>query len=104
MVACLEKRRRTIHSLGQLLRSLSHKSVLDRGFTLVRDAEGRMLRRVAEAEAAGSVELEFADGRALAEVQSGGAAGPRPSKPARETEAAAARRSKKAKQKQGQLF
>ena len=69
MAACLEKRRRTIDSLGQLLRSLSHKSVLDRGFALVRDLEGRMLRRVGEAEAAGGVELEFADGRALAEVE-----------------------------------
>jgi exodeoxyribonuclease VII large subunit len=102
MIACLEKRRRTIDSLGQLLRSLSHKSVLDRGFVLVRDTERRMVRRVAEAEAAGSVELEFADGRTSAEVQGG--SGAKAGKPARETEGAAGRRSKKAKQKQGQLF
>ena len=102
MIACLEKRRRTIDSLGQLLRSLSHKSVLDRGFALVRDADARMVRRVAEAEAAGSVELEFSDGRTLAAVQ-GDDDRPKPVKPAREAEGAA-RRSKKAKQKQGQLF
>ena len=103
MIACVEKRRRTIDSLGQLMRSLSHKSVLDRGFTLIRDIEGRMLRRVAEAEAAGSIELEFADGRTLAEVQGGGSAA-KPGKPVREAEGTEARRSKKAKEKQGQLF
>ena len=102
MMAGLERRRRTIDSFGQLLRSLSHKSVLDRGFSLVRDTEGRMVRRVAEAQAAVSVELEFADGRTLADVQGG--SGDKPPKPAREAEGAAPRRSKKAKQKQGQLF
>ena len=102
MVACLEKRRRTIDSLGQLLRSLSHKSVLDRGFVLVRDMEGLMVRRVDEAEAAGNVELEFADGRTLAEVQSHGSDS-KPVKPVREPEGAA-RRTKKVTQKQGQLF
>jgi exodeoxyribonuclease VII large subunit len=104
MIASVERRRRTIDSLGQLLRSLSHKNVLDRGFTLIRDAEGRMVRRVAEAEAAGGIELEFADGRVLAEVRGGGGSGAKPPKPAREAEGAAARRDKKAKQKQGQLF
>lgn len=102
MIACVEKRRRTIDSLGQLMRSLSHKSVLDRGFVLVRNADGRMLRRVAEAEAAGDVELEFADGRTLAQVQGG--SGAPPEKPEREPGAQAARAPKKAKQKQGQLF
>jgi exodeoxyribonuclease VII large subunit len=104
MIASVERRRRTIDSLGQLLRSLSHKNVLDRGFTLIRDAEGRMVRRVAEAEAAGGIELEFADGRVLAEVRGGGGSGAKPPKPAREAEGTAARRDKKAKQKQGQLF
>ena len=102
MMAGLERRRRTIDSFGQLLRSLSHKSVLDRGFSLVRDTQGRMVRRVAEAEAAVSVELEFADGRTLADVQGG--SGGKPPKPAREAEGAAPRRGKKGKQKQGQLF
>ena len=104
MIACAEKRRRTIDSLGQLLRSLSHKSVLDRGFALVRDVEGRMVRRVAEAEAAVDVELEFADGRALAQVQGGASSEPKPAKPARDAEAAPTRRPKTAKEKQGQLF
>lgn len=110
MIACLEKRRRHVDSLGQLLRSLSHKSVLDRGFVLVRDTDGRMLRRVADAEAALSVELEFCDGRAAAEMQQGasarkdGPANAKPAKPARAAGNETASGSKGATEKQGQLF
>ncbi len=64
----LDVKHRRLDTLSQLLRSLSHKSVLDRGFALVRDRDGRPLRLVAEARAAGFVELEFADGRADASL------------------------------------
>jgi exodeoxyribonuclease VII large subunit len=60
----LARRRHRMDALAQLLRSLSHKSVLERGFALVRDEEGRMVRRastILEKEAA--LEIEFADGR-----------------------------------------
>jgi exodeoxyribonuclease VII large subunit len=107
LIAGAERRRNRLDTLAQLLRSLSHKSVLDRGFALVRDAEGRMVRRVAEAEEAGRLELELADGRIAADVVAG--SGDAASPPARKspgriagakTEPAPA----KEKTEQGQLF
>jgi len=65
----LDVRHSRLDALSQLLRSLSHKSVLDRGFVLVRDQNGHPLRHVAEAHAAGIVELEFADGSAVATLE-----------------------------------
>ncbi len=91
-----------VQSLAQLLRSLSHKSVLDRGFVLVQDEAGRMLRSAAAAGRAGRVEMEFADGRVAAQVLSDGGrqtpyqdAGP---------DHAEAGKSGKKPAKQGQLF
>jgi exodeoxyribonuclease VII large subunit len=105
LLAAVDRRRRQIDGLAQLLRSLSHRSVLERGFALVRDADGRMVRRLAEAEAAGLVELEFTDGRVRAEIL--GAAGQ--GGEARKTSRAPARgeggkRKANEKTKQGQLF
>jgi exodeoxyribonuclease VII large subunit len=100
MTACLDKRRRSVDALGQLLRSLSHKSVLDRGFALVRDPEGRMLRAVADAEAAGRAELEFGDGRIWTTVDG---ANPAELKAARRPGEGSAK-AKTVKEKQGQLF
>jgi len=105
--ALADQHRRRIDALAQLLRSLSHKSVLDRGFALVRDESGRMIRRVAEAEAAKCVELEFADGRTQAEItgdsKNGGRSGSE--KPLhRAAGESAGRRKGKEKTKQGQLF
>jgi exodeoxyribonuclease VII large subunit len=85
------------------LRTLSHKSALDRGFALIRDAQGRMIRNVADAQAAGRLELEFADGRIEADVD--GAAQPparQRQKPRASVEPVAAPAQKK--EKQGQLF
>ena len=55
-------------SLSQLLRTLSHKSVLDRGFALVRDAEGHVIRRAEAAKAAVLLDIEFADGHVSAKL------------------------------------
>jgi exodeoxyribonuclease VII large subunit len=59
-------------SLSQLLQSLSHKSVLDRGFALVRGEDGHVVRRAEAARAAATLDIEFADGHVP--VKSGGAA------------------------------
>lgn len=48
---------------GQLLRALSHQGVLARGFTLLRDAAGRPVRRSADTAPGMAVEIEFQDGR-----------------------------------------
>jgi exodeoxyribonuclease VII large subunit len=47
---------------GQLLESLSYKGVLERGFALVRDGDGKPVMRAAEAVAGGAIEIEFSDG------------------------------------------
>jgi len=101
-----DRRRRHLDSLAQLLRTLSHKSVLDRGFALVRDTEGRMIRRVAEAEAAGRVDLELSDGRIGADVTKGSGEPPTASSKSVRRSGGSSDSSGKAKgkTKQGQLF
>ena len=105
LAASLDQRHNKVGALSQLLRSLSHKSVLDRGFVLVRDKDGRPLRHVADAQTARVVELEFADGRADAVLESDPekAGAPTPSrKPAAASRPPQAQL--KANDPQGQLF
>jgi exodeoxyribonuclease VII large subunit len=59
-----------------LLRSLSYKSVLDRGFALVKKPGGKFARRAADLPASGAVALVFADGERAAHL------GEAPKKPA----------------------
>jgi len=56
---------RMLHS-GQLLTALSYRSVLARGFALVRDEAGHPLHAAADVEAGARLELEFSDGRVAA--------------------------------------
>jgi len=53
---------RVAHS-GQLLAALSYRSVLARGFALVRDDAGHPLHAAASVEPGARVSIEFADGR-----------------------------------------
>lgn len=55
--------RRALESQGQVLASLSHYSVLRRGFAIVRDAQGHAVRSVAKAPAGRRLDVELADGR-----------------------------------------
>ena len=57
-----ERRRARLDTLAGLLGSLSYLAVLERGFVLVRDGEGRPLRRAGEAGEAARLALQFADG------------------------------------------
>ncbi|MFO1032755.1 MAG: exodeoxyribonuclease VII large subunit [Hyphomicrobiales bacterium] len=54
---------------SKLLKSLSYVSVLDRGFVVVRDARGQMLRQAAAVKPGAAMVLEFADGRVEAEAK-----------------------------------
>lgn len=65
--AC-EDRARRLETAGKLLESLSPVKVLERGFALVRDAEGRVVKRAAELQAGGAVTMLFADGERAASV------------------------------------
>jgi len=70
--------RQRLQALGKLLQSLSHHDVLARGFALVRDAGGAMVRSAEVLGPGTGLEIEFSDGRINAKVtgSSGGAAGP----------------------------
>ncbi|WP_407177029.1 exodeoxyribonuclease VII large subunit [Bradyrhizobium sp. STM 3562] len=74
---------RITHS-GQLLAALSYRSVLARGFALVRDEAGHPLHGAAEIGGGARLELEFADGRvgATADADRPAVAQPERPKPA----------------------
>jgi exodeoxyribonuclease VII large subunit len=55
--------------LWKRLQAASPASVLNRGFAIVRDAEGKPVLRAAELRARERVELEFGDGRGAARVE-----------------------------------
>ncbi|MBV9532522.1 MAG: exodeoxyribonuclease VII large subunit [Bradyrhizobium sp.] len=59
---------RIIHS-GQLLAALSYRSVLARGYALVRDEDGHPLRAAAEIGPGARLDLEFSDGRVTATAE-----------------------------------
>jgi len=67
----LDGKRRDLAGLAKLLASLSYQSVLQRGYALVRDAEGAMIRAAAAISAGDRLEIEFADGRLAAQAIDG---------------------------------
>jgi len=58
----VESKRRVLDGRTQLLSSLGHHSVLARGFVLVRDGEGHMVRTASSVALGDALEMEFADG------------------------------------------
>lgn len=85
---------------ARLLESYSYRSVLSRGFALVRDAEGHVIRRAADAQTGQQIDLTFNDGQRTAIIN--GAA--KPASPAAK-KSAAKKPSKKTTQKsQSGLF
>ncbi|PRH87503.1 exodeoxyribonuclease VII large subunit [Labrys okinawensis] len=54
--------RERLDRFAVLLEAYSYQGVLQRGFALVRDEQGRPIRNVAAAQAAASLDLQFADG------------------------------------------
>ncbi|MEM9028438.1 MAG: exodeoxyribonuclease VII large subunit [Pseudomonadota bacterium] len=68
--------RRSLIGTGKLLETLSHRNVLNRGFTLVTDDSGKPVRSVATLRSGDRIGLEFADGGTSALVDPvGGASG-----------------------------
>lgn len=78
LVVKVERLQRRMAQAGRLLDSLSHRSVLERGFVLVRNADG-LVRRAAEVRSGELLSLHFADG--AREAVADGAAQPEPAKP-----------------------
>jgi exodeoxyribonuclease VII large subunit len=101
--ATLRLAARVGHS-GQLLAALSYRSVLARGFALVRDEHGHALRAAANVGPGARLDLEFADGRVAATADTDRPAAKTEAKPApSEPKAAAPKRNVKPVG-QGSLF
>ena len=98
----LEQQASNLNALGARLESLSHKSVLARGFALVRDGEGALIRSAASLAAGDAVTLNFADGEVGAQVGDARIAKAPPGKAERKP-SAKPRRSRKPPE-QGSLF
>lgn len=77
VVLRLERSRVRVAQADRLMATLSHKAVLARGFALVRDADGAVIKQAAEVASGMALSLEFADGTADA-VATSGAARPKP--------------------------
>ena len=63
LVTAMQRQQARIAHTGQLLAALSYKSVLTRGFALVRDERGHAIRAAAAVGPGARLDLEFSDGR-----------------------------------------
>jgi exodeoxyribonuclease VII large subunit len=106
LATALQRQEARIGHAGQLLAALSYRGVLERGFVLVRDEQGRSLHAAANVGPGARLELEFADGRVAAVADADRpAAMARPASPPRPATSrpAASRRTVKSAD-QGSLF
>jgi exodeoxyribonuclease VII large subunit len=65
----LDNRATRIERVGQLLAAFSYRSVLSRGFALVRDGTGQPLRSAAAVQPGMKLNIEFSDGRVGASAE-----------------------------------
>ena len=79
----IERRRTRLTQSERLLANLSHQSILDRGFALVSDAGGVLLKRAADVTPGSVLSIRFADGAAGA-VATGSGEAPKPRAPRRQ--------------------
>jgi exodeoxyribonuclease VII large subunit len=87
VLALLAQRSARIEHSGKMLRALSYRGVLARGFALVRDSAGQTIRSAAAVLPGIELSLEFADGRAAATADGMPAAGRKPPAKRAKTEA-----------------
>jgi exodeoxyribonuclease VII large subunit len=94
LVTGMQRLQARVGHSGQLLGALSYRSVLTRGFALVRDEQGRALHAAASVGPGARLNLEFADGHVAATADADRpAAKPVPAKPeTSEPKAATAKR------------
>jgi exodeoxyribonuclease VII large subunit len=79
----VSRRRDRLRSQASLLSSLGPQSVLARGYALVRDEAGDLVRGVAGANPGQALSVQVSDGRFSAVVAGGGDTAARPTRPAR---------------------
>lgn len=81
----LDQRRNALASQGKLLETLSYQATLGRGYAIVRDAEGKVLRSAKAVSAASTVDVTLTDGTVelspTGPANTGGTAKPKPKKP-----------------------
>jgi exodeoxyribonuclease VII large subunit len=75
LLQLLTRRRDRFNAEAKLLQSMSYKSVLARGFAVVRDGAGKMLHSAASVKPAAKLSIEFADGKIAAKAEGGGGQG-----------------------------
>jgi exodeoxyribonuclease VII large subunit len=74
----LKKDRSKLNGLLRVLESVSYKSVLDRGYALVRGEDGSIRRRASQITGGEHLNLTFADGDRGAVAEGEGAPKPKP--------------------------
>ncbi|MEO1038524.1 MAG: exodeoxyribonuclease VII large subunit [Pseudomonadota bacterium] len=79
----LSQHHRALLSLSARLEALSHKATLKRGFALVRDEAGELVRSAAALKPGQAVSMTFADGERSARMAGGEAPPPRIARPKR---------------------
>lgn len=94
------ERRKDLAALSARLESVNFKSVLGRGFALVRDGDGALVRAGASLQSGQGIEIEFADMRRKAVVDGEGRSTPPQSAPPKKRSPAP----KHPSPKQGSLF
>jgi exodeoxyribonuclease VII large subunit len=72
----LERRSERLDGFGKLLLTLGYKSVLARGFAIVKDHQGELIRSSQFLRAGDALSIEFADGEVPATVGYGGVVPP----------------------------
>ncbi|MGB0905997.1 MAG: exodeoxyribonuclease VII large subunit [Maricaulaceae bacterium] len=77
----LEGRQARLERAGKLLTAYSYQGVLERGFAIVQDADGGVVKTGAELSSGQGVELVFADGHRSAVIDGEGAIAPLKVKP-----------------------
>ncbi|MDP3896582.1 MAG: exodeoxyribonuclease VII large subunit, partial [Mesorhizobium sp.] len=68
----LQRARTRLSQAARLVDSLSLKAILDRGFALVHDPAGGLIKRANEVQPGAPIEVQFADGRIGAVADGGG--------------------------------
>lgn len=61
-LATFERKQTKVENLGKLLDSLSHKKALERGFALITDADGNLVRSAQSPQKGDGLNVQFADG------------------------------------------
>ena len=72
IVTRIARVRAVLDTQSKLLASLSYQSVLSRGFSLVRDADGRAVRHAASISPGAALDIEFSDGHIHATAEGPG--------------------------------